>query len=187
MLGLDVRLLNEDKLKIDSTCLRDAKVTLCIISKSFSIGEFKSMFTNAAIPPKIIYVSYGSNPTDESMLKPFFKMEVDFKKAEFNKPQFKSMGNEVVQTLNERGEEIMRAIDFPVGLAQRSSDIECSILECVSRNENSVQCFGLVGMGGIGKTSIFNKIHSQFERSFFSLNTRAEVQGKGTLGLIDVQ
>ncbi|KAH7430758.1 hypothetical protein KP509_08G013100 [Ceratopteris richardii] len=192
MLGLDVRLLNEDKLKSDSTCLQDAKVTLCIISKSFSIDEFKSMFTNAAIPPKIIYVSYGSNPTDVSMPKPSsFKMEVDFEKAEFNKPQFKSMVNEVVQTLNERGEEIMGAVDFPVGLAQRSSDIECSILECVSRNENSVQCFGLVGMGGIGKTtlarSIFNKIHSQFERSFFGLNTRAEVQGKGTLGLIDVQ
>ncbi|KAH6557445.1 hypothetical protein KP509_1Z114600 [Ceratopteris richardii] len=109
----------------------------------------------------------------------------------FNKNQFKSIVNEVVQTLNERGEEIVGAIDFPVGLAQRSSDIECSILDCVSGSENSVQCFGLVGMGGIGKTtlarSIFNKIRSQFERSFFSLNTRAEVQAKGTLGLVDVQ
>ncbi|KAH6556610.1 hypothetical protein KP509_1Z167800 [Ceratopteris richardii] len=108
-----------------------------------------------------------------------------------NKNQFKSIVNEVVQTLNERGEEIVGAIDFPVGLAQRSSDIECSILDCVSGSENSVQCFGLVGMGGIGKTtlarSIFNKIRSQFERSFFSLNTRAEVQAKGTLGLVDVQ
>ncbi|KAH7430984.1 hypothetical protein KP509_08G023200 [Ceratopteris richardii] len=188
MLGLDVRLLNEDKLMSDSTCLRDAKVTLCVISKSFRLGEFKRMCTNAAIPSKIVYVSYGSYPTDESMPKHLFKMEVDFENAEFNRPQFKSMVNEVVQTLNERGEEIMGAIDFPVGLAQRSSDIECSIRDCVSRNENSVQCFGLVGMGGIGKTtlarSIFNKIHSQFERSFFGLNTKGEVQG---LGLIDVQ
>ncbi|KAH7430950.1 hypothetical protein KP509_08G021600 [Ceratopteris richardii] len=192
MLGLDVRLLNEDKLMSDSTCLRDAKVTLCIISKSFSIDEFKSMFTNAAIPPKIVYyVSYGSYPTDESMPKSVFKMEVDFEKAEFNKKQFKSMVNEVVQTLNDRSEEIMGAIDFPVGLAQRSSHIERSIVDCMLGSENSVQCFGLLGMGGIGKTtlamSIFNKIHSQFERSFFSLNTRAELQGKGTLGLIDVQ
>ncbi|KAH6559499.1 hypothetical protein KP509_1Z005200 [Ceratopteris richardii] len=192
MLGLDVRLLNEDKLMSDSTCLQDAKVILCVISESFRLGEFKRMCTNAAIPSKILYyVSYGSYPTDESMPKSVFKMEVDFEKAEFNKKQFKSMVNEVVQTLNERSEEIMGAIDFPVGLAQRSSHIERSIVDCMSGSENSVQCFGLVGMGGIGKTtlamSIFNKIHSQFERSFFSLNTRAELQGKGTLGLIDVQ
>ncbi|KAH7430930.1 hypothetical protein KP509_08G021000 [Ceratopteris richardii] len=194
MHGLDVRLLNEDKLLGDSTCLQDAKVILCVISKSFRLGEFKRMCRNAAIPSKIVsYVSYGSYPTDESMPKPVFKMEVDFEKAEFNKKQFKSMVNEVVQTLNERSEEMMGAIDFPVGLAQRSSHIECSILDCVLSSENSVQCFGLVGMGGIGKTtlarSIFNKIHSQFERSFFSLNTRAEVQekDKGTSGLVDVQ
>ncbi|KAH7430752.1 hypothetical protein KP509_08G012800 [Ceratopteris richardii] len=192
MLGLSVRLLNEDNLMSDSTCLRDAKVIICIISKSLSIGEFKSMCTNAAIPPKnIVYVSYGSNPTDESMPKPFFKLEVDFEKAKLNRPQFKSMVNEVVQALNERREEIMGAIDFPVGLAQRSTDIGCSILDCVSRSEHSVQCFGLVGMGGVGKTtlamSIFNKIHSKFERSFFSLNTRSEVQGKGVSGLVDLQ
>ncbi|KAH7430937.1 hypothetical protein KP509_08G021500 [Ceratopteris richardii] len=195
MHGLDVRLLNEDKLMSDSTCLQDAKVILCVISKSFRLGEFKRMCTNAAIPSKIVYyVSYGSYPTDESMPKSVFKMEVDFEKAEFNKKQFKSMVNEVVQTLNERSEEIMGAIDFPVDLVRRSSHIERSIRDCVLRSENSVQCFGLVGMGGIGKTtlarSIFNKLHSQFERSFFSLNTRAgvaEVKAKGTSGLVDVQ
>ncbi|KAH7430958.1 hypothetical protein KP509_08G022300 [Ceratopteris richardii] len=193
MLGLDVRLLNEDKLLNDSTCLQDAKVILCVISKSFRLGEFKRMCTNAAIPSKIVYyVSYGSYPTDESMPKSVFKMEVDFEKAEFNEKQFKV--NEVVQTLNERSEEIMGAIDFPVDLVQRSSHIERSIRDCVLRSENSVQCFGLVGMGGIGKTtlarSIFNKLHSQFERPFFSLNTRAgvaEAKAKGTSGLVDVQ
>ncbi|KAH7430940.1 hypothetical protein KP509_08G021600 [Ceratopteris richardii] len=101
MLGLDVRLLNEDKLMSDSTCLRDAKVTLCIISKSFSIDEFKSMFTNAAIPPKIVYyVSYGSYPTDESMPKSVFKMEVDFEKAESRigmHDQLRDMGRHIIR------------------------------------------------------------------------------------------
>ncbi|KAH7430963.1 hypothetical protein KP509_08G022600 [Ceratopteris richardii] len=187
MHGLDVRLLNEDKLMGDSTCLQDAKVILCVISKSFRLGEFKRMCTNAAIPSKIVYVSYGSYPTDESIPKPFFKMKVDSEKEKFNIPQFKRMVNEVVQALNERREEIMGAIDFPVGLAHRSYHIERSIRDCVLGSENSVQCFGLVGMGGIGKTtiatSIFNKIHSQFESSFFSLNTKAEVKAKGSVDM----
>ncbi|KAH7307171.1 hypothetical protein KP509_22G048700 [Ceratopteris richardii] len=189
MLGLDVLLLNEDEVMSNSSCLQNAKVIVCIISKSFSTGGFKSMFTNAVISSKIVYVSYGSFPTDESIPKPLF--EVDFEKAAFDKDQFKSMVINVVQTLNQRHEEIMEAIDFPVGLAQRSTDIGSLILDCVSRSDSSVQCFGLVGMGGVGKTtlatSVFNKIHREFERSFFSLDTRAEVQGKGTLGLVNVQ
>ncbi|KAH7404482.1 hypothetical protein KP509_15G027900 [Ceratopteris richardii] len=49
----------------------------------------------------------------------------------------------------------------------------------LSNSSNAVRCFGLLGMGGSGKTttavSIYNKIHKQFEASFFSMNTRARV------------
>ncbi|KAH7431023.1 hypothetical protein KP509_08G025500 [Ceratopteris richardii] len=192
MLGLDVHLLNKDEVRSGTTLFQHAKVILCIISRSFSIGGFKSMFTYATIPSKIIYILYGPYPIDESIPQPFFKMEVDFHKKEFDKDKLRWMVHKVVRTLNERHEEIIKsAVDFPVGLAERSNNIERCILDSLSMSDQSLKCFGLVGMGGARKTtlamSIYNKIHSEFEGSFFSLNTRSEVQGKGTLGLVALQ
>ncbi|KAH7431019.1 hypothetical protein KP509_08G025300 [Ceratopteris richardii] len=192
MLGLDVRLLNRDQVKSGSTCPQNAKVVLCIISRSFSSGDFNSMFENAILPSKIVCISYGSDLRDEGIPELFFKMEVDFRKRELDKDQFRWMVQKVVQILNERPEEIIKsAVDFPVGLAERSNNIERCILDAVSMSDQSLQCFGLVGMGGVGKTtlamSIYNKIHSKFEGSFLSFNTRSEVQGKGSLGLVALQ
>ncbi|KAH7431015.1 hypothetical protein KP509_08G025300 [Ceratopteris richardii] len=165
MLGLDVRLLNRDQVKSGSTCPQNAK---------------------------IVCISYGSDLRDEGIPELFFKMEVDFRKRELDKDQFRWMVQKVVQILNERPEEIIKsAVDFPVGLAERSNNIERCILDAVSMSDQSLQCFGLVGMGGVGKTtlamSIYNKIHSKFEGSFLSFNTRSEVQGKGSLGLVALQ
>ncbi|KAH7431133.1 hypothetical protein KP509_08G031500 [Ceratopteris richardii] len=192
MLGLDVHLLNKDQLMSDRTRLEDAKVIVCIISRTFSNGDLKSMFPNADIRSKIIHISYGSYPsTDESIPEPLFKMEIDFERKELDKGQFRKMVNTVVQTLQRHKEIMEPAVDFPVGLAGRSSDIVSYIQDCVAMSGKSLQCFGLVGMGGAGKTtlamSIYNKIHSKFEGSFFSVNTRAEVQDKGRLGLVAVQ
>ncbi|KAH6557485.1 hypothetical protein KP509_1Z112000, partial [Ceratopteris richardii] len=99
-----------------------------------------------------------------------------------------SLSNDVRRFLDDLGNDIDK---IKALLEELKSILRNRSLLVVASSENSVQCFGLVGMGGIGKTtlarSIFNKIRSQFERSFFSLNTRAEVQAKGTLGLVDVQ
>ncbi|KAH7431041.1 hypothetical protein KP509_08G026800 [Ceratopteris richardii] len=193
MLGLDVRLLHKDEVMSDRTRLENAKVILCIISRTFSNGDLKSMFSDGDISSKIVHISYGSYPsTDESIPKPLFKMEVDFESNELDKGEFRKMVYTVVQTLK-RHKEIMEPaeVDFPVGLAERSCDIEIDIQDCMRMSGKSLRCFGLVGMGGAGKTtlamSIYNKIHSKFEGSFFSVNTRAEVQDKGSLGLVAVQ
>ncbi|KAH7436839.1 hypothetical protein KP509_05G038000 [Ceratopteris richardii] len=154
MLGLAVRLLNNDELISDSSCLHDAKVVLCIISRNFSIDDFESMLTSAAIPSKIVYTSYGSYPTDESSSAPLLRMEVDLEKEELNRRQLKSIVWEVVRTLNERHEKILEDVDFPVGVAQRSNDIGRSTLDNVSMNDKSVQCFGLVGMGVLAKQQL---------------------------------
>ncbi|KAH7431046.1 hypothetical protein KP509_08G027100 [Ceratopteris richardii] len=118
-------------------------------------------------------------------------MEVDFERKELEKGRFIKMVNTVVQTLKRHKEIMEPAVDFPVGLAERSSDIESYIQDCMTMSGESLQCFGLLGMGGAGKTTLamsnYNKIHCKFEGSFFSVNTRAEVQDKGRLGLVAVQ
>ncbi|KAH6557917.1 hypothetical protein KP509_1Z086200 [Ceratopteris richardii] len=191
MLGLDVRLLHKDEVMSDRRRLENAKVILCIISRTFSNGDLKSMFSNADISSKIVHISYGSYPTDESIPEALFKMEVDFERKELDKGPFRRMVNTVVQTLQRHKEIMEPAVDFPVGLAERSSDIAIHIQDCMTMSGESLQCFGLVGMGGAGKTtlamSIYNKIHCKFEGSFFSVNTRAKVQDKGRLGLVAVQ
>ncbi|KAH6558619.1 hypothetical protein KP509_1Z054500 [Ceratopteris richardii] len=58
-----------------------------------------------------------------------------------------------MQNLNERSE----AIHFFFGLVQCSTNIACSILDCVLRSDYSSQSFGLVEMGSVGKTKFVRK------------------------------
>ncbi|KAH7277862.1 hypothetical protein KP509_38G012100 [Ceratopteris richardii] len=180
MLGLDVHFVSKESLSIDSTSLENSQVILCIISRSFSIHEFKGMLSNvAAHHSKVLYVSYGPHPTNESTSKPCFKMEVNFEESELQKAEFKSMVSEVVCALNKGRDEIMEATIFPVSLKERVEEMWAKMSSYFSGRNKAVQCFGLLGMGGVGKTttalSIYNTIQKQFEGSFFSLNTRARV------------
>ncbi|KAH7284965.1 hypothetical protein KP509_33G004700 [Ceratopteris richardii] len=60
----------------------------------------------------------------------------------------------------------------------------------MSRSHRSVQCFGLWGMGGVGKTttakSIYNRMHKGFESSAFILDTRANA-ALSSSGLLNLQ
>ncbi|KAH7428290.1 hypothetical protein KP509_10G085100 [Ceratopteris richardii] len=78
---------------------------------------------------------------------------------------------------NEKTSEV---IDFPIGLEERVHEISTHM----GRSGSSLQCFGLVGMGGVGKTtiakSVYNRLHVEFEKACFCLSTRAK-------GLVDMQ
>ncbi|KAH7404479.1 hypothetical protein KP509_15G027700 [Ceratopteris richardii] len=90
------------------------------------------------------------------------------------------MVNEVARILNIVEGQGGQATDFfPVGLTERVDEMRAKMSSYLSNSSNAVRCFGLLGIRGSGKTttavSIYNKIHKQFEASFFSMNTRARV------------
>ncbi|KAH7404736.1 hypothetical protein KP509_15G040400 [Ceratopteris richardii] len=98
------------------------------------------------------------------------------------------MVNKVVEMFTKGDEKTNQAvIEFPVGLEQRVDGIKSRILTDMQRSDTSLQCFGILGMGGAGKTtitkSIYNGMHMHFEKSCFCLNTRANFEK----GVIDVQ
>ncbi|KAH7445437.1 hypothetical protein KP509_01G009000 [Ceratopteris richardii] len=180
MLGLDVYLVNKERLSIDSKILEKSRVILCITSQSLSIEEFEGMLSALRIHrPNVLYVSYGRQSTNESNSKACFKLKVNFEDSELNKREFRAMVHEVVRAFNKRPEEIMEAANFPVGLTERVNSMWTPMSSYLLSSNNGVVCFGILGMGGVGKTttalSIYNKIEKQFERSFFSLNTAARV------------
>ncbi|KAH7388598.1 hypothetical protein KP509_16G083300 [Ceratopteris richardii] len=171
MRGLDVHVLSENEVLRDSKRLENARVILAIISNSFSINDFQRLTRNTS---KIIYISYGLRSTNKSSSDIHVDFEVRFEEAagHYDKEDFKLMVEKVMKTFNQTDEKFMDGPDFPVGLVKRRDEIESHLL----RESKSLQCFGLVGMRGIGKTttamSIYNRMHKKFEASFFCLNIR---------------
>ncbi|KAH7404511.1 hypothetical protein KP509_15G029400 [Ceratopteris richardii] len=193
MVGLDVHFLGKEEVVNNSTSLQNAQVILCIISKGFSIGDSEILLRNAAINrPKIFYVSYGSHPNNESTSNIRFDFKVSFEEAtgQLHRLEFKLMVYEVLRTLKKGGQKMMDVTDFPVGLRQAVNEIETWLFRHPPRSNWSLRCFGLLGMGGAGKTtiakSIYNRMHSEFEGSCFCLNIRAYVATKYS-GLVDMQ
>ncbi|KAH7404107.1 hypothetical protein KP509_15G011100 [Ceratopteris richardii] len=177
MLGLDVHLMSKETLSKDSTRLKNSLVILCIISQGLSISEFEGMLVNAVTHrPKVLYVSYGL-PSKESTSKPCFELKVNFEESELDKAEFKALVHEVMWNLNKGAKEIMEATTFPVGLKGRVDETWKEMSRFLSGSNERVQCFGLLGMGGVGKTtaamSVYNKLQNQFDAAYFCLNTRA--------------
>ncbi|KAH7404723.1 hypothetical protein KP509_15G040100 [Ceratopteris richardii] len=188
--GLDVHLLSIEKVLSDSDRARNAKVILFISSNTSSIQDFEKMLTGPAFrSAEIIYIIYGPQEINNSTSKPCFQIQVNFEKSEFNRAEFKAMVNKVVEMFNIGVEKTNQAdIDFPVGLGQRVDVMKSRILTEMQRSDTSLQCFGIWGMGGAGKTtiakSIYNGMHMHFEKSYFCLNTSANFAEKG---VVDVQ
>ncbi|KAH7373010.1 hypothetical protein KP509_17G033000 [Ceratopteris richardii] len=152
--GLDVHLLSLEKVLSDSVSVRNAKVILCISSNTSSIEDFKKMRSHPAFhSAEIIYILYGPRGVNTSTSEPCFKIEKNFEKSEFNKTEFKTMVNKVVEMFSKGDEKTNQAvIEFPVGLEQRVDAIKSRILTDMQRSDTSLQCFGILGMGGAGQT-----------------------------------
>ncbi|KAH7404131.1 hypothetical protein KP509_15G012100 [Ceratopteris richardii] len=177
MLGLDVHLMSKETLSKDSTRPKNSLVILCIISQGLSISEFEGMLANAVTHrPKVLYVSYGL-PSKESTSKPCFELNVNFEESELDKAEYKALVHEVMWNLNKGAKEIMEVTTFPVGLKGRVDETWKEMSRFLSGSNERVQCFGFLGMGGVGKTtaamSVYNKIENQFEAAYLCLNTRA--------------
>ncbi|KAH7428310.1 hypothetical protein KP509_10G086200 [Ceratopteris richardii] len=182
MYGLGVRLLSKEE--VLSETIRNEKIIICIISKGFSIGESEAMLSGVACP-KVLYILYGPHVMNESTSKPCVK--INFEEFEFNKMEFKAMVNEAVHIFRKGNEKTIQVIDFPVGLMERADEIKSVISTHIRRRGSSLQCFGLVGMGGAGKTTIskavYNRIHMEFEKACFCVNTRAKVAATGLVAM----
>ncbi|KAH7404724.1 hypothetical protein KP509_15G040200 [Ceratopteris richardii] len=185
--GLDVHLLSVEKVLSYSDSVQNAKVILCISSNTSSIEYFEKMLSDPAFhSAEIIYIMYGPEGMNKSTSTPCFKIGVNFEKSEFNKTEFKTMVNKVVEMFTKGDEKTNQAvIEFPVGLEERVDVIKSRIHTDMQKSDTSLQCFGIWGMGGAGKTtiakSIYNGMHIHFEKSCFCMNTRENFVNKGVL------
>ncbi|KAH7404924.1 hypothetical protein KP509_15G049600 [Ceratopteris richardii] len=187
--GLDVHLLSVEKLLSDTDGVRNAKVILCISSNTSSIEDFEKMLSDPVFySTEIIYILYGPQGMNKSTSKPCFKIEVNSENSEFNKTEFKTMVNKVVEMLSKGDQKTnQEVIEFPVGLKQRVDVMKSRILTDMQESDTSLLCFGIWGMGGAGKTtiarSIYNGMHMHFDKSHLCSNTRADFVNKGVVDM----
>ncbi|KAH7426383.1 hypothetical protein KP509_11G099400 [Ceratopteris richardii] len=186
MHGLNVHLFAEEIVRTGIEMdIQHVQVVISIISQSFSVREFEAFLKDLNVQirdighPKVMYISYGPHELTEINSTMSFSFRVDFQEptGKLDKLEFKSLVNEVLQTFHEECNDRLEPTDFPVGLAKCCNEIQSRINTSLSRNHASNNVFGIVGMGGIGKTSIakalYNKIHHKFEGSAFISNIKA--------------
>ncbi|KAH7404256.1 hypothetical protein KP509_15G018300 [Ceratopteris richardii] len=178
--GLDVRMRFDESL---------CKYTSCPNVTVISSGTSSS--SNISDNRVVLELSQGPQFEDKSMSNIRINFEA-FKQStgQLKKGEFEKMVNEVVQAMDEEYDKLMPVTDFAVGLMEWSNKICSRISICMSRSNISLQCFGLVGIGGVGKTtlaeSIYNIMLREFEVSIFLSKIR-ENASKHTLGLVDMQ
>ncbi|KAH7404258.1 hypothetical protein KP509_15G018300 [Ceratopteris richardii] len=159
--------------------------------KNRVISSGTSSSSNISDNRVVLELSQGPQFEDKSMSNIRINFEA-FKQStgQLKKGEFEKMVNEVVQAMDEEYDKLMPVTDFAVGLMEWSNKICSRISICMSRSNISLQCFGLVGIGGVGKTtlaeSIYNIMLREFEVSIFLSKIR-ENASKHTLGLVDMQ
>ncbi|KAH7404233.1 hypothetical protein KP509_15G017000 [Ceratopteris richardii] len=113
-----------------------------------------------------------SNFVEISFEQPIGQLEkLEYKVNVDDKVEYKVMVDEVLELLSKENKMIKEVIYFPIDRLQRQDEIEACIIDCWSRSNDSLQCVGLLGEEGVGKTTvaklIYERIHQHFEHSCF--------------------
>ncbi|MCO5590587.1 hypothetical protein L7F22_044558 [Adiantum nelumboides] len=207
MLGLSVFLVGGADL-LNAAFKKQANLILVILSPRFNLDfpdvvrRLQEAFTSCP-DVKLVYVFYGSqsgrsvsdllltSPPSvivvdpafrQSLSKDAFNFSVNFETpSEFNGGDFKTLVHTIV--LDHMQHEFkMSVADFPVGLIKRQQKLEDLIYGRISEGK-VLGPIGILGMGGIGKTtiamSLYNRMHRKFEGSVFLLNVRAQANQSG--------
>eukprot|EP00250_Pteridium_aquilinum_P022403 c25372_g3_i1 orf=1239-5492(-) len=195
MLGLSVSV---QKGALPTAALRvETKLVLVVLSKSFLdsptlLDELDKVSNSSNVVT--IPIFYGLEPhavkefqsgTLRRISRNALQYSIDIDKPTGREP-FKTLINDVFNRFQHNHAKV-DAVKYPVGLMERQQQVE-SLISNIS--DSRVRRVGVVGMGGVGKTTLvkalYNNMHKKFEGSAILLNIRAEAQARGLPQLQDL-